>query len=244
MRDFLKIVELQSFTSLHDFQRFCFSLVGAVNHEEFSENVRKLQAKDERFAANLQDEILAAPEFSEITGDPAMRLLAAELMDIEPDDIEIVMPFFRVDLPQQFADQEKKMSLPWHQEFGYYSTEHGCTPDSIVMSIALHDCSSEEGALHIARDTQSEVIQHQSVYMNQAEKRHLRVRCPEPAEYAIAETQFGQVVAFDFKRPHRSGVNNSHLVRLTLLLRATSNIELARFKETSNMKGSDEKWRM
>jgi hypothetical protein len=45
----------------------------------------------------------------------------------------------------------------------------------------------------------------------------------------IAETKFGQVIAFDFKRPHRSGINRSNLVRLTLLLRASSKFEVAQF---------------
>ena len=154
-------------------------------------------------------------------------------MDVDLNDIEIVFPFFRVDLPQQFVDQEKKMSLPWHQELGYYLTKGGCTPDSIVMSIPLHNCSNKEGALHIACDTQEEVIKHKSVFMDKAREKHLRFQCSEPEEFIIAETEFGQVVAFDFKRSHRSGTNSSNLVRLTLLLRATSNIELARFEETS-----------
>ena len=233
MRELLKTIKLDNLTPLSEFQRFCFGLSGAVTHEEFSENVRNFQAQDERYTAKLQDRILSSQEFLEVIRDPVWCSLAAKLMDVEIDDIKIVFPFFRVDLPQQFVDQEKKMSLPWHQEAGYYLPKGDCTPDSIVLSIALHDCNSTEGALLIACDTRKEVIQHKSVFMDSTGKKHLRVECPEPAESITTETKFGQVVAFDFKRPHRSGINSSNLVRLTLLLRATSNRELAQFNETT-----------
>ena len=47
------------------------------------------------------------------------------------------------------------------------------------------------------------------------------------------ESEFGEVVVFDFKRPHRSGINTQSLVRLTFLLRATSKSELKKYKETA-----------
>jgi hypothetical protein len=65
--------------------------------------------------------------------------------------------------------------------------------------------------------------------MDKNQKKHFRVECAEPKESMIAETKFGQVIAFDFKRPHRSGINRSNLVRLTLLLRASSKFEVAQF---------------
>ncbi len=229
MRDLLEIVKLDDLTSLQDFQKFCFSLSSAVTHEEFSENVLNLQTQDKRYVANLQDKILGSSEFYEITKDPALYSLAAKLMDVELKDIKIVFPYFRIDLLQEFKEEEKKISLPWHQEAGYYLAKGDCTPDSIVMSIPLHDCNNENGAIHIGCDLQEEVLQHKSFYMDKNQKKHFRVECAVPKESMIAETKFGQVVAFDFKRPHRSGTNRSNLVRLTLLLRASSKFEVAQF---------------
>lgn len=229
MRDLLKIVKLDDLTSLQDFQKFCFSLLGALTHVEFSEKVRILQVQDKRYVGNLQNKILASSEFDEITKNSALRSLAAKLMDVELQDVKIVFPFFRIDLPQEFKEDEEKISLPWHQEAGYYLAKGDCTPDSIVMSIALHDCNNENGAIHIGRDLQEELFQHKTFYMDKNQKKHLRVECAEPKESMIAETKFGEVVAFDFKRPHRSGTNRSNLVRLTLLLRASSKFELAQF---------------
>ena len=48
-----------------------------------------------------------------------------------------------------------------------------------------------------------------------------------------AETNFGEVVAFDFLRPHRSGLNSSSLVRVTFLLRATSISDLRSWEKSS-----------
>ena len=229
MRNLLEIVKLDDLTPLQDFQKFCFSLLGATTHMEFSENVQNLQVQDKRFVGNLQNKILASSEFSEITKNSALRSLAAKLMDVELQDIKIIFPFFRIDLPKEFKEDEKKISLPWHQDAGYYLAKGDCTPDSIVMSIALHDCDKENGAINIGCDLQEEVLQHESFYMDKNQKKHLRVECAEPKESMIAETKFGEVVAFDFKRPHRSGTNRSNLVRLTLLLRASSKFELVQF---------------
>lgn len=229
MRDLLEIIKLDDLTPLQDFQKFCFSLSEAETHEEFSENIQNLQVQDKRYIGNLQNKIVASSEFYEITKDLTLRSLAAKLMDVELQDIKIIFPFFRIDLPKEFKEEEEKISLPWHQEAGYYLAKGDCTPDSIVMSIALHDCNNENGAIHIGCKMKEEVLQHKSFYMDKNQKKHFRVECAEPKESMIAETKFGQVVAFDFKRPHRSGTNRSNLVRLTLLLRASSKFEVAQF---------------
>ena len=231
MREFLKIVKLYDLTPLSRFQKFCFNLTDSATHEDFSKKVISKQMQDDQYTGGLQDKILNSSEFLELTKDPGIRFLAAELMGVALKDIKIVFPFFRIDLPQKFVDQKKKMSLPWHQEAGYYLAKGDCTPDSMVMSIALHDCKNEQGALNVACDTEKNLVQHNNFFMDEDQKKHLRFECANPEEFIIAETEFGEVVAFDFKRLHRSGTNKSNFVRLTLLLRVTSCIELARFKE-------------
>ena len=229
MRDVLKVVKLDNLVLLREFQNFCFGLLGTATHDEFSKKVINFQSHDDRFTANLQDKILSSQEFLHITKHTALSSLAAKIMNVEQEDIKIVLPFFRIDLPQQFVKEDKKMSLPWHQEAGYFLAKRNCTPNSIVMSIALHDCTEENGALHVACNTKDKVIKHKSFFMEKNLKKKYRAECSEPEEFTIASSKFGQVVAFDFKRPHRSGVNKSNLVRLTLILRATSEFELNQF---------------
>ena len=230
MRDLFKISKLRDLSKLTNFQKFCFDKADAKSYEDFSNNVILRQKKDSSYTAYLQDEIINSPEFMEITNDKEIYNLASHLMEVPVSDVKIVFPHFRADLPQDFADQEKKMSLPWHQEGGYYLAKGNCTPDSIVMSISLHDCDFENGALNIAGYSEKNIVTHENYFMDKNHKKHFRVECNEPDEIIIAETKFGEVVSFDFKRPHQSGTNISNLVRLTLLIRATSYKELALYE--------------
>lgn len=226
MRSLLKIVKLEDFEALKAFQSFCFSLVKAKSHEDFSQKVIAKQKVDRSYAGYLQDKIRDSQEFINITSNIAFYRLAADLMDIELDDVKIVYPHFRIDLPKFFADQDEKMSLPWHQEGAYYLPKGDCTPCSIVLSTTIHDCNYENGSLWVGENTQSNLIKHEGYFKDERQNKFYRVACPQPKKYIVTETKFGEVVSFDFMRPHRSGINDSDLVRLTLLIRASSKTEL------------------
>jgi len=229
MRSILTTVRLDSTESITNFKKFCFGLLDTKSHYDFSQKVISKQKANSSFAGELQDTIANSVEFSELTSDESFKTLAACLMDVSAEDIKIVFPHFRIDLPKSFSDDEIKMSLPWHQEAGYYIAKGDCTPDSIVLSTYLHDCNKDNGAIHIASESDSVLIGHSESYLDPHQQRFYRVECPEPNMFEVAETNFGEVVAFDFKRPHRSGSNTSSLVRLTFLLRATSKSELKKF---------------
>ena len=62
------------------------------------------------------------------------------------------------------------MSLPWHQEAGYYLEKGNCTPRSIAMSTYLHDCKTTEGALEVSIDPQNEFIDHSTKFMDKLNK--------------------------------------------------------------------------
>ncbi len=229
MRDLFIIKKLDDIRPIEDFQSFVFSLLKTNSHSAFSQELIKRHESDQSSAGRLQDEISNSQEFKKLVNDKRFISFAAELMSISEDDVMIVYPHFRIDLPSRFAADKKKISLPWHQEAGYYIDKGDCTPDSIVMSMYLHDCEEHEGALHMSSSAHSRLLEHSKKFMDPDREKFLRAECEEPEDYVVAESELGQVVAFDFKRPHRSGVNNSPKVRLTLLLRATSASELDAF---------------
>lgn len=233
MRSMITKVRLDNVVSLNKFQKFCFGLLDTKSHYDFSLKVTSEQQANSSFVAELQDTILNSVEYSELTRDESFITLAARLMNVPTEDIKIVYPHLRIDLPQSFSDDESKMSLPWHQEAGYYLARGDCTPDSIVLSTYLHDCKKDNGAIFVASEVEPNLAEHTSRYMSPDQKRFYRVECPEPKMFEVVESEFGEVVAFDFKRPHRSGINTSSLVRLTFLLRATSKSELKTFKESA-----------
>jgi len=230
VRDFLKTIKITDQAPLKLFQKYCFSLENALSHKDFSKKVTIKQKSNRGYTGYLQDKIKNSQEFLDVTSDFAFYRLAGDLMNIPLDDVKIIYPHFRIDLPNYFKDQQDKMSLPWHQEAAYYIPRGDCTPDSVVISIAMHDCNYENGAIRVGSDTQSNIINHHSFFKDESKNRFYRVECPQPKKFIVAETKFGEAVCFDFKRPHCSGENKSNLVRLTLLIRASSKIELNRYK--------------
>ena len=216
------IKDLNPNKNLIQLQSFIFSLLDCKTHSEFSNKLCKLHNKNPKIAGELQDKIMNSRLFLQLTDDESYNKLAANILKTSIDDVKIIFPFFRIDLPSKFNLDLEKMSLPWHQEAGYYLEKGNCTPRSIVMSTYLHDCKTKEGALEVSIDPQNEFIDHSTKFMDKLNKKFLRVTCPAPKNFTSVETKFGKVISFDFLRPHRSGLNQSSLVRLTYLIRATS----------------------
>ena len=225
-----RLIDTPCLKELSELQSYVFGLMGSDSHVAFSAELTKRQEKDSLTAAQLQDKISSSSEFSALVNNEAWRELSAELLCTEKEDIDIVFPHFRIDLPARFLSDKKKMSLPWHQEAGYYLEKGGCTPNSIVLSTHLHSCDSEGGAIWIGKDSCDSLLEHQKQFMDEDSSRFLRVTCSAPEAFIKAESKFGETIAFDFMRPHRSGINNSSLVRLTFLLRATSRSDLSRWR--------------
>ena len=211
---------------LESFRRYIFNLVDTDNLSRFSQKIFAMHDQNDRFVGQLQDEIMSSPKFQDVCNHKYWTLLSSRLLNTDLNDVNIVFPHFRIDLPSRYKKDELKMSLPWHQEAGYYLKKGHCSPESIVLSTYLHDCTADHGALHVGIDHDRVLQSHDENFMDKKNQRHLRVTCREPTRYEVVESNFGQTVTFDFLRPHRSGKNTSKLVRLTLLLRASSQMSV------------------
>ena len=234
--DTFKIEDLEPVDSLTQLQSYIFGLLDCVTHNEFSEKLCKLHEKNPKITGELQDKVMNSKLFLKLIDENSYKKLAAKILKTSVDDIKIVFPFFRIDLPSRFHKDQKKISLPWHQEAGYYLEKGNCTPRSIVMSTYLHDCNKEEGALEVSTDSHDEFFDHSTKFMDEANKRFLRVTCPTPKNCIPLESEFGKVIIFDFLRPHRSGLNQSSLARLTYLHRATSLLDLKKWNSEKFIK--------
>jgi len=217
----LKIVDIPQISILRSFQEFVFGLAGAGSHAEFSSTLCSAHSKGENLAAKLQDEILASQEFRALIEDTIWKEISAEAFGCAPEDVSIILPNLRIDLPDRFREDSTRMLLPWHQEAEYFLSEGNCSPASIVLSTCLHDAAAQNGALVVAAETETSLLKHGSEYKDPENKRFLRLTVGEPGKFLPAETTFGQTVVFDFMRRHRSGNNTSDLVRITFLLRAS-----------------------
>ena len=216
------------------FRQFIFGLVSSTTHEDFSSKVSREHLNNPKFTGNLQDSIIHSWQFTDLVNNPAWRVIASVYLKSVPEDVLIVFPFFRIDLPSSFTDDEQKMSLSWHQEAAYFLHRGSCTTSSIVLSTYLHDCDSCGGGLLLSRKSLPGLIEHSDFFLDEVNQRFRRFNCVQPQDYFQAESRFGETLVFDFLRPHRSGVNHSPLVRLTLLLRATSRSHLEAEGRCSN----------
>lgn len=204
------------------FQNHVFKTLDADNYKDFSRKLISEQSDENNLAAKIQDEVLNSDEFKKFCNHNGWKNLAANILKTSTDDVILVYPHFRIDLPMEFKDDHKKMSLPWHQEAGYYLKLGKCSPKSIVFSAYLHDCVKENGAVAIGREEITDLVNHDEAFLDKSEQRFYRVECEEPTEYENIETVAGEAITFDFLIPHRSGLNVSGDVRLTFLLRASS----------------------
>jgi hypothetical protein len=226
---------LQFIDELIKFQKFVFQQLNTNNIVDFSNSLNSKQGKKSNIAAKIQDDVMNSSEFNLLSSHIGWKKLAAKKMGTKVEDIEIVFPHFRLDLPIKFSKDHQKMSLPWHQEAAYYLRKGNCSPKSIVMSTYLHDCNQKNGAIAIGIDNNSDLINHDEKYIDNLNKRFFRVSCEEPREYQIIETILGQTIIFDFLTPHRSGINNSQNTRLTFLLRASSKIDVEHWEKENNL---------
>ncbi len=165
---------------------------------------------------------MASDEFQDFCSDPSWKVMAADALNAPEDEVIIVFPHLRLDLPRYFSEDETKMSLPWHQEAGYYLPKGSCSPKSIVISTYLHDCNRTCGALELGSEDCDGLEWHNSSYMDEEGKRFKRVECSAPKHSKFKETRYGESVIFDFLIPHRSGRNETNdAVRSTLIVRAS-----------------------
>lgn len=215
-------VDFPDQNKLLGFANFVFNTVGAANHSDFSAVLIEAHRAGRNLAAEIQDTIMSSAVFDDFANDSIWNGMAAKVLDAPESEILIVFPHLRIDLPSHFSDDEARMSLPWHQEAGYYLEKGSCSPKSIVISTYLHDCDRRCGAVEIGCDTFDGLEFHADFYRDEEHKRFKRVECRAPEGSQFSETKFGESVIFDFLVPHRSGRNETtDLVRTTMLVRAS-----------------------
>ncbi|MEP3427580.1 MAG: phytanoyl-CoA dioxygenase family protein [Roseibium sp.] len=217
----LKIMTVPNKQALVEFSEFVFAQADAKNLDEFSDNLIDAHDKGTNLTAEVQDKILQTNQFAKLVNHPMWKEMAADVFQCKKNDILIAFPHLRIDLPNYFKDDQLKMSLPWHQEAGYYLQKGDCCPGSVVLSTYIHDCDQSGGALQVASETETSVLDHDNRYMDPNSKKFLRVEVPCPEVTEFVETSFGETAVFDFLLRHRSGINSRDTVRITFLLRAS-----------------------
>lgn len=177
-----------------------------------------------RLEQYVVDAALNSYAFYRVVANPHIAGLAASAIGCPTEELGVVAPFFRVDLPGKYEALARKISLPFHQESSYY--RYNASPDTgIVVWIPLFDCGPEEGSLHVCEASHHEgALPHEGVYLIPEEKRHYRTCAREAVVARFKEVRLnvkrGDLGIQHFHLLHRSGRNNrENRVRYTFLIR-------------------------
>ena len=67
----------------------------------------KIQRNDPTTAGKLQDDVMKSEDFQKIVNHDSFLKLAASSLKTTEDDVKMVFPFFRIDLPAEFIEDKK-----------------------------------------------------------------------------------------------------------------------------------------
>jgi hypothetical protein len=145
---------------------------------------------------------------------------------------------FRVDLPAEFKAEEKRFSLVWHQESGYF-TDYVSHDEGLVLWIPIFDTGKSEGAIQVVPGSHRDGrLEHETVFMDPINNRNKRQfisdRLLANFEPPVAvESKAGDAVFMDFNLIHATGKNvNPENVRCTIQARV-SNLNASDFASVS-----------
>lgn len=160
-----------------------------------------------------------------ITNEKIINLAKDVTGSEKPEDVTFSNPFFRVDLPAKYKEEKNRFSLPWHQESGYYDLGVSKT-NSVVINTPVFDCGKTQGCLVVRKRSHKEgPIKHLEHYEDEEKKKHRRVVIPNEVlqkyDEVFTETISGDIVINHFNTFHLSGLNESDLVRYTMLVRVS-----------------------
>ncbi|WAJ71054.1 phytanoyl-CoA dioxygenase family protein [Catenovulum adriaticum] len=138
-------------------------------------------------------------------------------------DLILTQPRLRVDLPDEYASNKKKIHLGFHQESGYFKMNVSHST-GIVLWIPIFDCSQAEGALKVLQSSHKNgQVEHQTWYEDPVNFKHKRASVPtditEQYTEETLEAQSGDIAFQKFHLIHRSGDNISNKVRYTIVAR-------------------------
>lgn len=184
-----------------------------------SKTIEEKYKKNKNIFSDLVDAYKNSDEFKNFVFGYKIYDFCKKFLNIKRSNLFISHVNYRLDLTNKYSDNNKKMSLDWHQDFSYFKSKGNCGPRSFVLSIPTHDCLRENGCLLVDETSSKKLYFHKKFFLKK--KKHLRRAVRPPKNYLAMETNFGQAQVISFLTKHKSGVNCSNILRSTLLLRVS-----------------------
>ncbi len=137
----------------------------------------------------------------------------AKLLNAKPDNIFINGYMFRFDAPY-----DKRNSLDWHQDSPYYQMTHP-KYNSGVCWVSITKNSLKNGSLNFIPGSHKKGFIKTSSKKGQklaSEQFTLKVDRKSKKKIKVMNTNFGDAAFFDMNLKHKSGLNNSSKIRMTI----------------------------
>ncbi|MFT6777537.1 MAG: ectoine hydroxylase-related dioxygenase (phytanoyl-CoA dioxygenase family) [Paraglaciecola sp.] len=143
--------------------------------------------------------------------------------------IVLTQPRLRVDLPEKFSLNKKKIHLGFHQESSYFK-KNVSQKTAIVSWIPLFDCNEKRGALKFLAGSNNEgELKHKIWFEDEANKKHKRATVSDCVIKKYSEqtldAKVGDLIFQKFDLIHRSGDNQTDdHVRYTIVARYSDGV--------------------
>jgi len=199
------------------------------NSDLFHEEIIKFRKSDPKRFSLLYDSTQTSASIMELLTSELIAKYSANLLDTKNNELCITEGMIRMDAPG-----DKRNIAGWHQEISYLRN------NGLVIWIPLSDITPDLGSLQVCPKSHNEgelkVVQNKNLSSDVSTVSVDEIKPEYIAKYSKMDIEIkkGDVLFFNTKLFHRSGVNTSDRIRFSCQIRHAINTaeDFVPFRET------------
>ena len=199
------------------------------NSDLFHEELIKFRKSDPKRFSLLYDSSQTSVPLLELLSEELILKCSTNLLDIKNNELSITETMIRMDAPS-----DKRNIAGWHQEISYLRN------NGLVIWIPLSDITPDLGSLQVCPKSHNEgelkVVQNKNLSSDVSTVSVDEIKPEYIAKYSKMDIEIkkGDVLFFNTKLFHRSGVNTSDRIRFSCQIRHAINTaeDFVPFRET------------
>ena len=176
----------------------------------FHEEMIKFRKSDLKRFSLLYDSVQTGASLIELFSDELILKCSANLLDVKNSELSVSEWMIRMDAPA-----DKRNVAGWHQEISYLRN------NGLVVWIPLSDITPDLGRVQVCpkshREGELKVVQNKNLPSGVSNVSYDEIEPEYVAKYSIMDVDIkkGDVLFFNTKLFHRSGVNTSNRIRFS-----------------------------
>ena len=180
------------------------------NSDLFHEEIIKFRKSDPKRFSLLYDSTQTSASIMELLTSELIAKYSANLLDTKNNELCITEGMIRMDAPA-----DKRNTAGWHQEMSYIRN------NGLVVWIPLSDITPDLGRVQVCpkshREGELKVVQNKNLPSGVSNVSDDEIEPEYIAKYSIMDVDIkkGDVLFFNTKLFHRSGVNTSNRIRFS-----------------------------